>query len=59
MGIDGKPRKLMSEQLSEFYKKFLDDNYNMHKEYNKYVLHMTIIVSYIFHKFTNISVTSV
>jgi len=26
------------EELSIFYKQFLDDNYNTHKQYNKYVL---------------------
>ena len=30
-------KKITPEELSEFYKKFLDENYTLHKNYNKYV----------------------
>ena len=34
---DGSKRQLTAEELSEFYKKFLDENYQAHKDYNRYV----------------------
>ena len=34
-GKDDKAGALTPEEMSEFYKKFLDDNYQQHVQYNK------------------------
>jgi len=33
----GEEEKVSPEELSKFYKRFLDDNYKTHINYNKYV----------------------
>ena len=35
-GKDDKAGALTPEEMSEFYKKFLDDNYQQHVQYNKW-----------------------
>lgn len=36
-GDQNEPPTLSAEEMSQFYKKFLDDNYKAHVQFNKYV----------------------
>ena len=53
---DGSMRRLTPEQISEFYKRFLDSNYELHKQYNRLVCLIDVLslglLKYLFWSFS-------